>query len=249
MKRITPEWMSNQHIAHRGLHDSDIFENSLPAFEKAVEHNYAIELDVHITTDNEIVVFHDDELSRLSNGKGLVREHNLQQLQSLKLNDGKSVIPTLRQVLETVNGKVPLLIEIKSHPDIGILENALVKILDSYQGKFAVQSFNPFVVKWFTDNKPNYTRGQLSSYDMSDANVSKFQQFLLKNCLLNIITKPDFISYDVETADDCPRLIRKFNRQKKVVILWTVRKPEQLNNHKFKYDNFIFENFLLKNNN
>lgn len=243
MKRTVPKWIYEQKIAHRGLHDNKTFENSLQAFSKAAEAGYAIELDVHITTDGHIVVFHDDNLERLSNGKGLVREHTLAQLQELRLNDGISIIPTLIQVLQFVNGKVPLLIEIKSHPNIGVLELALTKILDNYKGEYAVQSFNPYIVKWFKNNKPEYIRGQLSSYNMSEANVSKFQQWLLKNCLLNFITKPDFISYDVETANENFRRLKKFNKQKKAVILWTVRNAEQLLNKKFAYNNIIFEGF------
>ena len=227
-------------IAHRGMHNESIgiIENSLEAFKLAIENKYIIELDIHILKDNEIVVFHDDNLKRITGVDKNISDCTYDEIKDLKLKDTSSYIPKLTEVLELVNGRVPLLIEIKSDVNVGRLEVNLVKILDKYKGKFAIQSFNPFSINWFRKNRPNILRGQLSA---GFKNESIFKKIVLKNMLLNFVTNPDFISYAVnDLSFEKARKIRK----SKLLLGWTIRTEEQKEKYINEYDNLICENIL-----
>ena len=142
MKDIFDSWIVKTPIAHRGLHDKNNPENSLPAFEKAIEHNFAIETDLQMTKDGVIVVFHDDYLNRMTDAVGDVREKTFDEIKNLTLKNSNQKIPTFDEFLSFVDGKVPLLIEIKDHKNIGIKEEKIADALKNYKGKFAIQSFN-----------------------------------------------------------------------------------------------------------
>ena len=142
-------FLKNNIIAHRGIYDNKkIFENSLEAFKKAIDKGYAIELDLRLTKDNKIVIFHDDKLERLTNEKGYIKDKNFIELEKIKLINN-SKIPTFKEVLDLVNGKVPLLIELKSNIKGTRLEKEVVKELKNYKGEYAIQSFNPKTIIWF----------------------------------------------------------------------------------------------------
>ena len=142
-------FLKNNIIAHRGIYDNKkIFENSLEAFKKAIDKGYAIELDLRLTKDNKIVIFHDDKLERLTNEKGYIKDKNFIELEKIKLINN-SKIPTFKEVLDLVNGKVPLLIELKSNIKGTRLEKEVVKELKNYKGEYAIQSFNPRTILWF----------------------------------------------------------------------------------------------------
>ena len=147
-------------IAHRGIHDNiKIYENTIEAFKLAIEKNYIIEIDIHKTVDNKIVVFHDYNTQRLFDVNLKIENTTYKELKKLK----KFHIPTLEEVLKIVDGKVPLLIELKQPNKVGELEKITMKILNKYKGQFAIQSFNPKTIYWFKKNYPNILRGQLSS--------------------------------------------------------------------------------------
>ena len=150
-------------IAHRGLHNEDIPENSLLSFEKAVENGYPIEIDVRIIDDGTVIVFHDDVLGRMTAKDGYASNLRKADLAEIRLNGTDQVIPTLEQTLETANGKVPLLIETKVSCKIGELERKVIDILKSYNGEFAMQSFDPYSMEYFRKNEPDFIRGQLAS--------------------------------------------------------------------------------------
>ena len=158
-------WLVNRTIAHRGLHDERLPENSLGAFRAAVEKGYAIETDLQLTADGVIVVFHDEKMKRMTGRELVINDCMYDEIKDIPLIGGENeYIPTLEQLLETVDGKVPLLIEIKTHENIGSLEAPLTERLRRYNGEFAVQSFNPFIVKWFRKNAPEFVRGQLAAF-------------------------------------------------------------------------------------
>ena len=141
-------FLKNSVIAHRGIYDNKkIVENTIPAFKKAISKGYAIELDLHLSKDNKIIVFHDDTLDRLTDKKGKVESLPLEEIKKLKLLNVAS-IPTLEEVLELVKGEVPLLIELKDSRGF-TLEKEVSKILENYKGEFAIQSFDPRTVLWF----------------------------------------------------------------------------------------------------
>ncbi|HIT62490.1 MAG TPA: glycerophosphodiester phosphodiesterase, partial [Candidatus Caccovivens faecavium] len=144
MEDIFKSWLVETPIAHRGLHDKVSPENSLSAFEKAVENGYAIELDVQLLADDTVVVFHDESLSRMTGNDGYIKFLNKEDLKVLKLGNSKEHIPTFEEVLKLVNGRTPLLIEIKNQFKVGKLEQKVIALLKDYKGEYAVQSFNPF---------------------------------------------------------------------------------------------------------
>ena len=152
-----------KYIAHRGLHSELVPENSLTAFRLAVEKCLSIELDVRLTKDCRIVVFHDNDLMRMCGIEGKVFDYTYEQLSAFKLKNSDEKIPLLSEVLKTVDGKVPLLIELKGGAPFGELESRVDHMMKKYKGEFAVQSFNPFSVMWFRFHSPKVTRGQLVS--------------------------------------------------------------------------------------
>ena len=132
---IFDSWLVNKYIAHRGLHNEEFAENSLSAFKNAVEKDYAIELDVQMIGDGTVVVFHDETLKRVTGADGYVRNiASKDNLKKYKLNGTKDCIPTFAQVLRLVDGKVPLLIEIKNTGKVGVLEEAVLNMLKKYKG-------------------------------------------------------------------------------------------------------------------
>lgn len=230
------EFLKKNLIAHRGYHDIEkkIPENSLKAFERALQYRYIIELDVHLLKDNEIVVFHDDNLKRMTGVDKAIKDCTYSELKKYKLKNTNLSIPTLQEVLSLVNGKVPIIIELKYDLKVGQLESRLVEYLDSYQGKFVVKSFHPLTVRWFYKNRPDYIRGQLVSH------VHKTpKEWIVWSMITNVITKPDFISchYNMLTANR----IKKF-RQKKMVLAWTIRDKKTYRLVLGKADNYICEN-------
>lgn len=234
------QWLRNTPIAHRGLHDEVSPENSLSAFTKAIEAGYAIELDVHLSRDGVVMVFHDYSLERMSGFQGDIRRLDSSFLSSLVLLKSKENIPTLQEVLALINAEVPLLIEIKNEGKVGELESALFDALKEYKGKVAVQSFNPFSIAWFAKNAEHIPRGQLSG-GFENTTLPYYKKFLLKNLLLNGFSKPHFIAYEVEFL---PKLaVRVARLMKKPILAWTVRNEKSREYAKKYSDNIIFEAF------
>lgn len=132
-------------IAHRGFfdHEQAIPENSFLAFMRAMEYHFIIELDVHLLKDSQIVVFHDDNLKRMTGLDKEIKNCTYEEIRKLKLLRTNEKIPLLKKVLNLVEGKVPLLIELKYDVKTGLLEKELMQVLSQYKGKYAVQSFRP----------------------------------------------------------------------------------------------------------
>lgn len=192
-----------KYIAHRGLHNIEdgIPENSLPAFKAACDKGIAIELDVRLTKDGRVVVLHDMSLYRSCGIDASVSDFTYNQLCAFSLQNTNEKIPPLSQVLKLVNGKVPLLIEIKDGHGLGILEKRTYKLLEKYKGEYAVQSFNPLSLLWFRLFAPKVTRGQLIS-KFKKKNTFKYLLRLI--CAMPIvwklISKPEFIACDLRSV-------------------------------------------------
>lgn len=239
---IFKSWIVERCIAHRGLHNNEFPENSIGAFENAINNGYPIELDVHMISDGTIVVFHDDSLSRITGKDGYVKNLKKEDLNSYNLFGTKYTIPTFEEVLHLVNGNVPIMIEIKNTGKVGELESKLLKILRSYDGEYAIQSFNPFVLEWFKKNAPDIIRGQLAGY-FKDEKMSFIRKFALKRMLLNKkIACPHFISYDARNIPN--RFVKKWKRLP--LLVWCVRSQEEYLRVVKYCDNVIFENFEPK---
>ena len=227
-------------IAHRGLHDNiKIFENTKEAFKLAIKKGYIIELDIHKTVDNKIIVFHDYNTKRLFHINLDIENSTYEELNNLK----KFHIPTLEEVLRLVDGKVPLLIEIKNKNNVGKLEELSMNMLNNYQGEYAIQSFNPKVIYWLKKNYPNILRGQLSC-EFKNKNMPKIEKLILSKMLLNVVTKPNFISYKY---DELPiNKIKKYQKKGLKVLGWTIKTKEKYNEYIRYYDNLICEKFIYK---
>ena len=183
-------------FAHRGLHDDNCAENSLAVFEKACQAGVGIELDVQFTRDNKLIVFHDNDLSRMTGKKALVRDLTYDEISSLKLITDGAPIPTFEEVLTCVNGRVPLLVEIKSCRDIKQLTLATAEMLAGYKGSYVVESFNPICLLHLRKNFPGIIRGQLVTYRDDYKDQSSLVAFLLSRLMLNFLARPDFIAYN-----------------------------------------------------
>lgn len=222
-------------IAHRGIHDNKtVYENTLESFSLAIKKEYIIELDIRLTKDNQIIVFHDNNTKRITKQNKLVSENTYQELN----NQNTIHIPLLSEVLSLVNGKVPLLIEIKPTKNPGELEPELMKLLNKYKGEYAIQSFSPKVLYWFKNNYPNILRGQLA-HKYKKQKLSTLKKFILSNMLLNSITKPHFISYKYNELS--PNQIKKYKKKKIRLIGWTITNEREFNHYQKYYDNLICE--------
>ena len=248
---IFKSWIVEQPIAHRGFFNyTDAPENTLAAFERAIEHNYAIELDVQIIADGTPVVFHDNELSRLTGKDGYVQNLKKEDLSKYFINSSKQTIPTLEEVLKTVNGRTPILLEIKNGSFKP--QEDCVKINDAikdYKGEIAIQSFNPYALEWFANNAPKYSRGLLSSMwrkknrDVEpDIPSSALVRFATRRMLLFKKAKPDFINYEIRDLPN--RFVRK---HKNIPLLaWVAYNQAEYTECMKKADNIIFQDFEPK---
>lgn len=231
----------NRIIAHRGVHNNtNIPENSLLSFKKALENNYPIELDIHLTKDHELVVFHDHNTKRMTNVSKNIEEETLTTLKSLTLLQTNEKIPTIDEVLNLINSKVLIDIEIKANStkNMDILLDKLLAKLKTYKGEIIIKSFNPILVKRLKKKTSNYPIGLLISYNTSN---KKFNIIFRTNLLL-AYSKPDFIAID-------KLLLNKpyFQRQikKYPTLIWTINSKSEI--EKINNNNLIYIcNNLLK---
>lgn len=232
------------YIAHRGLfNNTDIPENSIKAFKKAVENGYGIELDVQLTADDKLVVFHDETLERICNDKRILNELTYDELLKLNLLNTDEKIPLFSDVLNIIGGKVPLIIEIK--PEGRYIENIKMvnDLMSSYRGIFCIESFHPLVLSWLRRNNNAIIRGQLAT-DMFKEGKNKplSQKILLTNLLLNFLSKPDFIAFDHKHKNSFSYyLVRKL--YKPVNVAWTIKNQAELDNAK-EFQVIIFDSFI-----
>ncbi len=239
-------WLRRTPIAHRGLHDqtSNIPENSLAAFRGAIDAGYAIELDLQPSRDGEAVVFHDEELARMTGTIGRVCERLASDLNRLQLQGTLERIPLLSEVLSLVAGRVPLLIELKTlSRKVGLLEARTASLLANYTGPVAIQSFNPYSVRWFRDHAPDIPRGLLSSRFRRTAqqNLPWRTRFTLRHLLMAPIVRPQFIGYDIRALPAlAPALARRLGLP---LLAWTVASADDRQKSARLADNIIFEGF------
>lgn len=241
-KRPDTTAFRGKEYAHRGLHNKNVPENSLRAFAGAVDRGLGIELDIQLSKDGQVVVFHDLTLNRMTGIDGKVLDYTAEELSKMSLKGHPDGIPTLKQVLETVDGKIPLIIEMKIPGfDLSVCPKAF-ELLDVYQGPYCVESFQPLTLDWLRKNRPHVLRGQLSSDFFAHKEKGKtLQLFAVKNLLTNVLARPDFIAYDIRYPNAVAfRLCRNF--WKALPIGWTIRSEEELNRAKNHFDAWICEN-------
>ncbi|MBO4252137.1 MAG: glycerophosphodiester phosphodiesterase [Clostridia bacterium] len=235
MKIDKNHWLLTRPIAHRGLWGGDVIENSLTAFKIAADKGFPIEIDLYLTTDNEIVCFHDETLTRMTGESGKITDKTLSELKALSLLGTSEKIPTLQEVLSIIAGKVPLLIEIKDQENDYIVDKT-VDMLKKYDGAFALQSFNPFYIKRAKKLAPHIVCGILGTHEKERGRITNF---VLKHLCFNFIIKPDFISFHKGGLKFVKRKSRKTP-----VIAWTILNEKERQSLPPFIKNFIFENFI-----
>ena len=230
-----------RYFAHRGLFlkDQSVPENSLPAFARAVEAGYGIELDVQLTKDGEVVVFHDDDLKRGCGVEKDLKELTLAELKELRLFGTEEKIPLFSEVLDLVAGKVPLIVELKSAGPKNIeLAQKTTLLLQGYDGIYCVESFDPRIVRWYRKFAPWILRGQLAGSVASyGEGVSRAGAVILSNCLTNFAGRPEFISYEVAKK---PFAVRAAELLGAMRVCWTSHDIRDTEGN----DTVIFEHYL-----
>lgn len=229
--------------AHRGLHKKgSVPENSLTAFSDAAAKGYGIELDLHLMADGTLAVIHDSSLLRTTGKEGKIEDLTKDDLKKYFLEGTRSKIPTFSQVLKKVNGKVPLLIELKTKGNAKALCQAVANQLEGYKGDYLIQSFDPRCLVWFKKNKPEVLRGILTENFFKDSEVelSFPLKFVLGIMLLNIWAKPDFVANNFLHRNSLANKIAlKYWKLKGFV--WTIRKKEDLETAEKEGYTVIFE--------
>lgn len=228
------------YIAHRGLYNNeDVPENSLSSFELAVKNDYGIELDVHLTKDKELVVVHDSNLLRMCNIDKNVEELTYDEVKFLSLLNTDQKILKFTEALEIIGGKVPLFVEIKYQGNYLETARKTARVLDNYKGVYAIQSFQPKVVRWFYKNRPDIIRGQLCS-NFIKSNNSLIKKLSPSHLIFDFYSKPDFIAYNYKQKENLSlKLVQKITNQK--IQVWAIDNYNDFNNDKNKYDMVIFE--------
>lgn len=239
MPRISPVSKRNAakykglYIAHRGLHSSEIKENTAEAFRAAVEAGYGFELDVRVSADGVAVISHDSSLKRVFGIDKRVEEMTAAELKEVG-------VPTLAEALEIAGGRVPLVVELKMDDASSKVCEAAAEVLRSYKGDYCLESFHPVALIRWKKLMPNDVRGQLSA--RFTGKEHRVRNFILRNLLTNFRTRPDFIAYEKTGGSKLSvRLCRAFGA---VTVAWTVRSQEELDRCKKYFDTFIFENFI-----
>ncbi len=234
--RLTPpanmKELKNARFAHRGLHNikAGVPENSMLAFSLAVKEGFGIELDVHLSKDGLLVVEHDDTLKRTTGSDQVIEQCHWNEIKDLTLEGTAETLPLLTDVFQLVGGKVPLLIEMKA---VGgnqkALAAAVADALQSYQGLYCVESFDPRALYWLKKLAPHIVRGQLAGdVNKEKRSVHPIVNVALQNLLINILSRPDFIAYDYRDRRNISfRLCRALYHPP--VFFWTVKSVEAEN--------------------
>lgn len=250
MTRLPPAFLTRP-IAHRGYHNKaeGVIENSPSAFAAAIAAGYPIELDLQLSRDGVPMVFHDDTLERLTAETGAVRDRDAAELETFTLKGGTDRIPTLARVLEQVDGAVPLLIELKDQHGAmgetdGTLERAALDVLKSYEGQFALMSFNPSMVAKVAKLSPDTPRGIIGcawrKIDEPHVPVDRRAELATIPGFKEI--DADFLSHD-HTDLDSPR-VEQLKAQGVPILCWTIRSPEQERQARKIADNITFEGYV-----
>lgn len=238
----TSEWLQSRPVAHRGLHDVTRPENSLGAFEAAATRGYAIELDVQLTADDRVVVFHDANTLRMTGRDLAIASTTFADVAAAGLAGSDYVAPELAEVLQIINGRVPILVELKVGPKRALLCREVAAMLARYAGDSAVQSFDPRIVGWFRKRAPDIPRGQLCTRAWG-GDVPFLVGVLLAVMLSNFWTRPDFLGYDVRALPSRPLRFWQVVLHAPV-LLWTVRSTQDYAVASSIGANVIFEGVL-----
>ena len=234
------DWILTKPIAHRGLHDDSVPENSMAAFDAAISEGCPIEIDVQLTKDKVPVVFHDDSLERLTGHAKRVTRTKFAVLRKLRLAGTDCTVPTLKEFLDFVAGRVPIMVELKKNKGSRGIERIVVEMLQKYAGEYAIQSFHPFAIRKVRKLDPSMYCGLLSS-KLSDMKLLFIKKAAVKNARLFFIARPDFVSFEINSFPN-DRVARFREELKLPIIGWTVKTKEDIERARKYCDGIIFEN-------
>lgn len=240
--------------AHRGLHNKPtVPENSMAAFRLALEKGYGMELDIHLTKDGKLAVIHDPSLKRTARVDLMIEDLTLEEAKLYFLEESEERIPELKELLELVAGRVPLIVELKvgktaaGEDTTAQLCQTAAAELDAYSAKYSgqaptlwcIESFSPTAVKWFRENRPDIVRGQLAG-DINHHGrvITPFQNFLVRQLLINHMSKPDFVAYNYRDRFD-----GGVRRWKGPLFYYTIKSYEDLKELEGRGAAGIFEQF------
>lgn len=230
--------------AHRGLHGNGVPENSMEAFRLALEAGYGIELDVHLLADGNLAVFHDSSLKRVAGADVKIENLTTADLDQYRLLDTEEKIPLFQDVLDLYQGKAPMIVELKAyHGNHAPLCEAVCKMLDSYEGVFCLESFDPRCIKWLKDHRPELIRGQLSENFFKTKNKMAFPiRFIMSLLLTNFLNRPDFVAFKFA---DRKNLSVWLSRKLWGIqgVTWTIKSQEDLDQASEEGYISIFEGF------
>lgn len=231
--------------AHRGLHSKGVPENSMAAFRSALEHGYGIEFDLHLLKDGNLAIIHDSLLKRTTGCEGRIEDLTTEDLKNYSLEGTEETIPTFQELLDLYAGKAPLIVELKpvggNHAQ---LTETACRMLESYNGVYCIESFDPRCVLWLKKNRPRIIRGQLAeNFFRSDSNLSFPLKFLLTHSLSHFFTMPDFTAYKFADRKNLSTWIcrRLYCVQG---VSWTLRTKEEYDRAIKEGWLPIFENFI-----
>ncbi len=253
MARRSMAHLQGVDYAHRGLWNTNEPgadhrpENSLAAFRAAVEKGYGMELDVHLTADGHLVVHHDDSLKRLTGKDIIIGQSTLAQVRACHLPNGEPV-PTFDELLDTVAGRAPLIVEVKVEKNADTLSKAVYERMRRYEGDWCMESFDPRAVKWFRDHAPEIIRGQLA---FNAAGRGKTWQEWWRNIgiasmVQNVWSRPDFIAFQASSEKKWCLPMLLLRQMRPWFVAWTVRSQKDMDALRGRYDLQIFEKFEAK---
>lgn len=236
-------WLIDNPLIHRGDFSPEAPENSLAAFSQAAEKGYNIELDIQLTSDGEIVVFHDTGLKRMCGVRRKIAKSSLAELKEYKLGNTKERIPTLKEVLELINGRVGIVIELKVYTRYLALSKKLSDVIEGYQGKFSVHSFSPFAMRWVGKNRPEWIHGIVSMNYQRIGLIGLFGLWLTNIPFFDEI-RPDYIFYYSGHLDT--KLVRSAKLRGMRVLCWTVKTGGELAKASVLADNYLCEGSIIE---
>ena len=244
-----PDWLTARPVAHRGLHDiaRGIVENMPAAFQAAVSGNFAIETDLQLSADGEAIVHHDDGLGRLTEGSGALLGKTSAELRAVPFKNTSERMISLGELCALVDGRVPLMIEVKSHFDGDRkLVARTAEVLRAYSGRAAVMSFDPDQVLAMREMIPERPRGIIAQRSYDDDGWKKLtpaQRDGMLQLRHAFRTRPHFVSFRIsELPAPAPWIAR--NVFGLPLLTWTIRTPEQRRQAASHADQIIFEGFV-----
>lgn len=226
--------------AHRGLHGGEVPENSLKAFELACLEGNGIELDVQLSRDGRVMVFHDYTLDRMTGVDKKLCELDSQELCELSLGSSNEKIPTLEQVLALVDKRVPILVELKGEDLNSELCPKVAEILASYDGDYCIESFNPLLVKSIRKYLPDAYCGLLYTNVCREKGKKSILNIALSAMVFNFLARPDFIAYNkLDRESFFVKLTTSFHSAPRFV--WTIKTENELLEAHENQESPIFE--------